>query len=147
MKASRFFFLFFVATLLLTSLSALASGWVDNYKDALATAAKENKKVLLDFTGSDWCPVCIQLRKDVFDKPEFRTFADKNLVLVEIDKPLRQTLSPLVQKQNDDLLEQYQVEGFPTLILLNPQGKILKQNLGYLPGGPKGFIDWVNAGK
>jgi thioredoxin-related protein len=139
--------LFAVAAFCLTLLPAFAGGWGDNYQQALATAAKENKKVLLDFTGSDWCHWCIQLKKETFDQPPFKEFADKNLVLVEVDFPQGKSLPPEVKKQNDALQEKYQIEGFPTLILLDPAGKVLKQNVGYLPGGPKGFMDWVNSAK
>lgn len=131
----------------LTALPALAASWGDDYKAALATAAKENKKVLLDFTGSDWCGWCIRLKKETFDQPKFKEFADKNLVLVEVDFPQGKTLSPEVKKQNDSLQEKYSVQGFPALVLLDPQGKLIKQNSGYLPGGPKGFIDWANSSK
>ena len=139
--------LFFVAAFSLSLIPAFAGGWGDNYQEALATAAKENKKVLLDFTGSDWCGWCIKLKKETFDQPQFKEFADKNLVLVEVDFPQGKSLSPEVKKQNDALQQQFHVEGFPTLVLLTPQGKIIKQNSGYLPGGPKGFIEWVNSGK
>ncbi len=131
----------------LTAFPAFAGGWGDNYKEALATAAKENKKVLLDFTGSDWCGWCIRLKKETFDQSQFKEYADKNLVLVEVDFPQGKTLPPEVKKQNDTLQEQYHIEGFPTLILLDPQGKVIKQNVGYLPGGPKGFINWVDSAK
>ena len=139
--------LFFVAAFSLSLIPAFAGGWGDNYQEALATAAKENKKVLLDFTGSDWCGWCIKLKKETFDQPQFKEFADKNLVLVEVDFPQGKSLSPEVKKQNDALQQQFHVEGFPTLVLLTPQGKIIKQNSGYLPGGPKGCIEWVNSGK
>jgi thioredoxin-related protein len=124
-----------------------AGGWSADYKASLATASKENKKVLLDFTGSDWCPSCIAIKKAIFDKPAFKEFADKNLVLVEVDFPVGKTLSPEVMKQTVELQEQYQVQGFPTLILLDPQGKVIKQQIGFIPGGPKGFINWVNSAK
>ncbi len=146
MKTLRASLLLLVA-FTLTLLPALANGWGDNYKDALATAAKENKKVLLDFTGSDWCGWCIRLKKETFDQPQFKEFADKNLILVEVDFPQGKSLAPEVKKQNDSLQEKYHIEGFPTLVLLDPQGKIIKQNSGYLPGGPKGFIDWVSTAK
>lgn len=139
--------LLLLAALVLNVFPAFANGWGDNYKEALTTAAKENKKVLLDFTGSDWCGWCIRLKKETFDQPQFKEFADKTLVLVEVDFPQGKTLSPDVKKQNDALQEQFGVQGFPTLVLLDSQGKIIKQNGGYLPGGPKGFIDWVNAAK
>jgi len=137
----------FLAAISLTLLPAFAGGWGDNYQQALSTAAKENKKVLLDFTGSDWCGWCIKLKKETFDQPQFKDFADKNLVLVEVDFPQGKSLSPEVKKQNDSLQEQFHVEGFPMIVLLNAQGKILKQNSGYLPGGPKAMIEWVNSAK
>ena len=140
-------FLSLVACITLCCFPALAGGWGEDYKASLATAAKENKKVLLDFTGSDWCGWCIKLKKETFDQPAFKEFADKSLVLVEIDFPQGKTLSPEVKKQNNSLQEQYQVQGFPTLVLLNPEGKVIKQQSGYIPGGPKGFIDWVNTAK
>ena len=133
--------------LFLPALPVMANGWVTDYNAALATAAKESKKVLLDFTGSDWCGWCIKLKKETFDQPAFKEYADKNLVTVEIDFPQRKTLDAQLQKQNSALQEQYQVQGFPTLVLLDPQGKVIKQQSGYIPGGPKGFVEWVNSGK
>jgi hypothetical protein len=76
-----------------------------------------------------------------------KEFADKNLVLVEVDFPKGKTLPNAVTMQNDGLQQQYQVKGFPTLVLLSPAGKVIKQQSGYIPGGPKGFIDWVNSAK
>jgi len=145
MNPPRFFLLSLSALLFTTQ--AFAGGWGDNYKDALAAAAKENKKVLLDFTGSDWCGWCIRLKKETFDQPAFKEYADKNLVLVDVDFPQGKTLPAAVKTQNDSLQEKYQVQGFPTLVLLSPDGKVIKQQSGYIPGGPKGFIDWVNSGK
>jgi protein disulfide-isomerase len=145
MNSPRSFFLVLFATALVSS--AFAGGWGDDYNAALATASKEHKNVLLDFTGSDWCGWCIRLKKETFDKPEFKAYADKNLELVEIDFPQGKTLSPEIQKQNAALQEQYNVQGFPTLVLLNPEGKVIKQQSGYIPGGPKGFIEWINLPK
>ena len=124
--------------------STVTSNWMTDYKAALVLAAKENKKVLLDFTGSDWCEWCIRLKKDVFVTPEFKQFADKNLVLVEIDRPLRKSLPAEVEKQNLSLFEQYNVEQLPTIILLSPDGKPLKRESIFL-NGPKGFIEWVSS--
>ncbi len=143
MNSPRSFLLLLVAALLICP--AFANGWGDDYKAAIATAAKEKKNVLLDFTGSDWCGWCIKLKKETFDQPAFKDYADKNLVLVEIDFPQGKSQGPEVKKQNDALQQQYQVQGFPTLVLLDPQGKVIKQKSGYIPGGPKGFIDWLNA--
>jgi protein disulfide-isomerase len=64
-----------------------AEQWETNYSAALEQAAKQNKMVLLDFTGSDWCGWCIKLQKDTFSKPEFQKFAAESLILVELDFP------------------------------------------------------------
>jgi len=126
---------------------AAAEGWGTDYKAALAQASKENRRVLLDFTGSDWCGWCIKLKKETFDQPAFKEYAQKNLILVEVDFPQRKSIASEIKKQNDLLQEQYRVQGFPTLVLLDPQGRVLKQQSGYIPGGPQGFIDWINSGK
>jgi thioredoxin-related protein len=145
MRSPRPLLLLLIATLLISPV--FANGWSDDYNAALATASKEHKNVLLDFTGSDWCGWCIRLKKETFDQPAFKEYADKNLILVEVDFPQGKSQSPEVKKQNNHLQEQYQVQGFPTLVLLDPQGKVIKQQSGYIPGGPKGFIDWVNSAK
>ena len=63
--------------------------WLTDTKTALEKARQENKAVLLDFTGSDWCGWCMKLKSEVFDQPEFAQFAQANLVLVEVDFPKR----------------------------------------------------------
>ena len=137
-----------VALLIVTGIApCLAGGWGDDYKAAIAAASKDNRNVLLDFTGSDWCGWCIKLKKETFDQPAFKEYADKNLVLVEIDFPQVKTQNPEVKAQNNSLQQQYQVQGFPTLVLISPEGKVIKQQSGYIPGGPKGFIDWLNSGR
>ena len=130
---------------LLTITCHAADGWGTDYQAALTQAAKENKRVLLDFTGSDWCSWCKRLEKETFSQPEFKTFAAKNLILVTIDFPQGKEQSAAVKNQNEELQSKYHVEGFPTLILLDPKGQVLKQTSGYLSGGPAGFVSWVNA--
>lgn len=126
---------------------AAGDGWQTDYKAALAEAAKDNKHVLLDFTGSDWCGWCIKLDKDTFSKAAFKEYADKNLVLVEVDFPNNKPQSDLVVKQNQELQKQYGVQGFPTLVLLDSKGKEVARNVGYLQGGPEGFIKWADGAK
>lgn len=147
MKTPRVFFAVALALGLLNAPLQAAGNWETDYKAALEQAAKENKMVLLDFTGSDWCGWCIKLDKETFSKPEFKQFAEKNLVLVELDFPNNKPQSAAVKKQNAALQAQYNVEGFPTLVLLNSKGKEIARNPGYLPGGPDGFIKWVESAK
>ena len=122
-----------------------AEQWETNYTAALDQAAKENKMVLLDFTGSDWCGWCIKLRKDTFSKPEFQKFAEESLILVELDFPRNKEQSGELKKQNQELAEKFGIEGFPTLVLLDAQGKEAARNVGYLQGGPEGFVKWVES--
>jgi len=129
----------FVATI------AYGSGWQTDYEQALATAKATNKCVLLDFTGSDWCGPCIQMKKAVFSKAAFLNYAKETLARVEIDYPRRKLLSPEVMKQNERLAAQYHIDqsGYPTVVLLNPDGKILGQLEGYADEGPSDIIAWV----
>ena len=135
--------------LLLSALVLAAStvfagdGWQSNYKAALEQAAKENKPVLLDFTGSDWCGWCVKLDKETFSEASFKKFAAGNLILVEIDFPRNKPQSDEVKKQNRELQAQFGVDGFPTLVLLDSKGKEIARNPGYLAGGPDALIAWV----
>ena len=79
-------------------------------------AKANNKLLLLDFTGSDWCGWCIKLNKEVFSKPEFKDYANKNLVLMEVDFPRGKSQGSDIKKQNEGLAQQYQIEGFPTAL-------------------------------
>ena len=135
---SRFFT--FAAALAVTSSAALAAaGWGDDYDKAVAQAKTEKKMVLLDFTGSDWCGWCIKLDKEVFSKPEFKKYAAENLVLVEVDFPQGKKLPKKTVAQNEKLQQEHGVRGYPTIIVLNSEGKKVGQ-LGYMEGGPKPFI-------
>jgi protein disulfide-isomerase len=128
-----------LALLALTSSAVLAAGgWDDDYDKALATAKAEKKMVLLDFTGSDWCSWCMKLDKEVFSKPEFKSYAKDNLVLVELDFPNGKRQTKKLKDQNDKLKGEYGIKGYPTIIILNPEGKQVGQ-LGYMEGGPKAF--------
>jgi thioredoxin-related protein len=113
--------------------------WLTDLPKAQAKAKSENKLVMLDFTGSDWCGWCIKLNKEVFSKPEFAEYAEKNLVLVEVDFPRNKKQTAELKKANQELQAKYKVEGYPTIVVLNSGGKKVGE-LGYQPGGPKAFI-------
>jgi len=112
--------------------------WLTDLPKAQAQAKKENKLVMLDFTGSDWCGWCIKLHKEVFSQPEFAEYAKKNLVLVEVDFPRRKEQTAELKKANQALQEKYKIEGYPTLIVLNGNGDQVG-TLNYM-NSPKPFI-------
>jgi protein disulfide-isomerase len=116
------------------------SGWLNDYKKAQQEATATNKFLLLDFTGSDWCGWCRKFNKEVFSQPQFKDYARENLVLVEVDFPRAKPQSVELRKQNQELAHQYQVQGFPTVVVLNGNGQKLWQYDGYFPDGPDAFI-------
>jgi protein disulfide-isomerase len=116
------------------------SVWVTDYKKAQKQAKASHKLVLLDFTGSDWCGYCIQLDRAILSQQQFKDYANKNLVLVEVDFPRQKPQSVETRKQNAELAEHYQVEGFPTLIVLNGDGKTVWRYDGFYPGGLAAFL-------
>lgn len=120
--------------------------WLTDLPKAQAQAKAENKMVMLDFTGSDWCGWCIKLNKEVFSKPEFAEYAKKNLVLVEVDFPRTKKLSAEQKAANDALQKKYGIQGYPTIIVLNGDGKQVGE-LGYMKGGPAAFTAELDKAK
>ena len=116
------------------------ANWLTDYEAAKAKAKSDNKLVLLEFTGSDWCGYCKRMQAEIFSKPQFQDYAAKNLILVELDFPRTKPQSDSVRKQNMQLASEYEVEGFPTTIVLSPDGKRVANFFGYLEGGPEALI-------
>ena len=114
--------------------------WGTDLAKAQARAQAEHKRVLINFTGSDWCGFCIKLHKEVFATPEFQEYAKKNLVLVEADFPRRKSLPADLKAVNDKLKQEHKVTGFPTLVVLRSSGAKLGEIAGYGGGGPKAVI-------
>ena len=109
-------------------------GWLDNIQEALNKAKKDKKPVLALFTGSDWCPPCQKLEKNILLQPAFKEFAEKHLVLLFLDYPQNTKLDEKVKKQNDDLAKKFSIEGYPTIIILSPNGqKAAWTHVGYTP--------------
>lgn len=114
--------------------------WVADLPKALEQARAENKLVLLDFSGSDWCVWCIKFDDDVLSKPEFGTYARSNLIMVLVDFPKAKKEAEEVEKRNAELQAKFKVQGFPTYVVLNSQGKEVGRQVGFLSGGPPAFI-------
>ncbi len=116
------------------------SAWTTDYKKAQEEAKTSHKLLLLDFTGSDWCGFCFQLDKAILSQPQFKDYANKNLVLVEIDFPRRKAQSVETRKQNAELAARYEVVGFPTLVVLSGEGKTVWRYDGLYTGGIAAFL-------
>jgi thiol:disulfide interchange protein len=109
-----------VAALTATAFASTPDGWTTDLDKAFEKAKAEKKSVLVEFTGSDWCPPCIAMRKNVFSKKEFVDAASKKYVLVELDFPKG---DKAVADKNEPMAKKYKIEGFPTVILFTSEGK------------------------
>ena len=122
--------------------------WHTDVNKAINISVQSGKPLFFFFTGSDWCGWCKRLQKEVFFKPEFAIWANKNVVLVELDFPRRTKLSAELQKQNRELGQMFGVRGYPTIWFVTPviKGKqvdLLEKRLGsqgYVAGGPSAWI-------
>ena len=146
-QISTLFILFiFLFTACNNGQSASVDGlnWEDNLETAIQQAKKENKAVLVNFTGSDWCIWCKRLSSEVFQQKEFEKYADESLVLVKLDFPRNIEQSAETQNYNRNLAQKYGIQGFPTILIFNSQGKLVAQT-GYQPGGPEKYIEHIKS--
>jgi thioredoxin-related protein len=126
----------------LAALAPASEGWYADFDEAVKVAKAETKDLFVDFTGSDWCGWCIKLDKEVFSTPEFLEAAKKNFVLVALDFPRAAEVKAKVPnpKRNDELRDKYEVGGYPTILLMTPEGDVFGQT-GYVAGGPRPFLE------
>ena len=113
--------------------------WTTDYAAALSQARATKKTVFLFFTGSDWCAWYKRRDKEVLSTSAFKTYARANLILVKLDFPRNTPLPAQLQARNQKLAQQYGIEGFPTVVVLNSAGKNVG-TLGYMEGGPRVFL-------
>ena len=122
--------------------------WQTDFEKAKAEAKTENKFILLNFSGSDWCGPCIRLHKEIFENEAFTKYADEKLVLVNADFPRlkKNMLSKEQQKQNDALADKYNSDGaFPLTVLLDADGRVIKKWDGFPSETAEEFTNDVKA--
>ncbi|HZK93504.1 MAG TPA: thioredoxin family protein [Prolixibacteraceae bacterium] len=133
----KLLFAFFVLPLLING-----SIWVNNLEQAEQKARTENKFIMLNFSGSDWCGPCIRMHKEIFDNEEFLKYTNDHLVMVNADFPRmkKDQLPKDLQKSNDALAEKYNSEGsFPCTLLLDSNGKVIYTWKGFYNKGAESF--------
>ncbi len=96
--------------------------WLKSYEEALDEGRMQNKRVLLVFTGLDWSDACREFQDKVLLTPGFANFAAENLILVKIDFPMHTRQPPEMATHHETLSHNFDIEEFPTLVLLNPDG-------------------------
>lgn len=133
-----------MALLLLPSVSPAARAtdiysWETDLDTALALAGAENRVVFAYFAGSDWCGWCMRLKAEVLDTELFRDFSRRFVVPVLIDFPRELPQSEALAEANQRHAEHYRVQGFPAVLLLDPNGAVLFRT-GYVAGGPGNYV-------
>jgi protein disulfide-isomerase len=120
--------------------------WYTDVKEAITVSNKENKPMLMFFTGSDWCGWCIRLQNEVLKTTEFQKWATDNVILVELDYPRRTPQTPEIKNQNNELQQAFGIQGFPTVFFTSAESKDGKINFkglgqtGYVAGGPSAWL-------
>ena len=107
----------------------LSDIWLSDFLEAQTKAKINHQMILINFSGSDWCGPCIQMHKEVFEKDDFKAFAQQNLVLLKADFPRQEKnkLSTQQLKKNNELALRYNPDGdFPLTLLLDENLKVLK---------------------
>jgi thioredoxin-related protein len=132
---------------LLISLGAFSSvgraddgDWKTDFEAAKTQAKAEDKLMLVDFTGSDWCGFCIKLHDEVFSKDAFKNDAAKKFVLVELDFPHEKKLPDELKAQNEKLGKEYKVNGYPTVCLMDAEGQVVAKFVGFGPGSGEKYL-------
>jgi thioredoxin-related protein len=123
--------------------SVEALDWETDFKKASSVAKASGKYIMLDFSGSDWCGWCIKLEKEVFSQNAFKDFAEKNLMCVVVDFPRQKKQTGELKQQNRDLSAKYGIQGYPTIIILSPDGDPVGKT-GYLQGGSRNYVQHLN---
>jgi len=116
--------------------------WMHNFEEAKAKAQAEKKPILVYFTGSDWCTPCIVLDRRVLTKPEFENYITKHFVLLELDFPRLRQQDEALKAQNTALYDKYGLIGFPSLVVLKPDGELVAKVYNMAGDVPK-YLAWL----
>ena len=112
------------------------SFWRTDFDLARAYAAWKKKPILALFTGSDWCGFCIRMNRDLLSKGKFQEFAKQELVAVYLDFPNKKPMSSEMRRTNAAIGERFKVDGYPTIVILAPDGTSVVDRIEGYGGKP-----------
>jgi thioredoxin-related protein len=138
--------LVFIFTLILSNFS-FSQNWQPSFQEAKAIATKENKNIVLVFSGSDWCAPCMKLEKNIWNSEEFKAEATQKWVIYKADFPKKKAnqLAEELSEQNKKLAEKYNKGGsFPLVVLLDSTGKVLGMT-GFKNSSPQEYINLIHS--
>lgn len=133
-----------IAIMIVLGVRTEAASWETDFAKASTNASRSGQYMLLDFSGSDWCGWCMKLDKEVFSHKEFNDFIKTNLVCVLVDFPRQKSQSKKLKDQNTKLAEEYGIKGYPSVIILSPEGDLVGRT-GYQAGGAKKYVEHLKG--
>ena len=113
--------------------------WQPDYNTAVSLARSSSKPIIILFTGTHWCPACMKLERDVLTKPQFAEAVGDKFIFLKAEFP-NYTAESIRASPFKFLLDRYQVDSFPTIIVINPDGQTLF-NVNYQPGGIEAYVN------
>lgn len=122
--------------------TATSIKWHENFDDAARLSASTGKPMFLLFTGSDWCTWCQKLENESLMTKEFADQMGDKFIFVLLDFPSKKMVPPPIKQINDGLRAKYNITGFPTVILLDPQQNQINAT-GYKAGGGSNYADHI----
>ncbi len=131
----------------LVPITMFSQNWKSNFEEAKAEAMKQEKNILLVFSGSDWCAPCIKLDKNIWQSEEFKKYSDQNYILYKADFPKKKAnqLSDTLKNRNNELAEKYNQNGnYPLVVLLDKNGKVLGMT-GYKNVSPNDYLEILKS--
>lgn len=130
----------------LTFFEGISQNWITDLSEAKNLSTSQQKKIVLVFSGSDWCGPCMKLNTDIWKSLEFVDYSYDHFIMLKSDFPRKKKnkLSKEQQAHNDDLAEKYGAE-FPLIVVLNSEGKVLGR-IGYEKNySPRDYIEYISA--
>jgi protein disulfide-isomerase len=120
--------------------------WYQDWAHAKKQAARLNRPLFILFTGSDWCKWCVKLEKEVLDQPAFAAATADQYVFMLVDRPRKKKLPERVEEQNGLLCDRFQIDGYPTVLIVLPdEAETVIGEVGYDAGGVAGFLKELRA--
>ena len=127
-----------------TGVFAAESAWLTDFAEAKKLAAERKVPILADFSRSDRCCWCRRLDREIFAEKAFQEYAKENLVLFMADFPRRKQQPEHLVSQNKLLKKKYKVRGYPTVLVLDSEGREVART-GYRRGGPAAYVKHIQG--
>lgn len=127
MKKFTMLTIFLFSLMMSTFATGAELSWQTNFAQASQQAQSSGKPIVMLFTGTDWCYWCKRLERDILQNPEFVNAVNDKFIFVFLDFPRGSPQNPTLSAQNEQLANKFNVNSFPTIIILDSKGQFLSK--------------------